>query len=145
MLSSSLHSSVGLLFTSEASVQRQLSKGARVARVGIMKMHMGELSQDDGDVQEDTMRHRATWGKGEGVAVVQSLSRVSFFVTPRTVARQAPLAMGFPRQEYTGAGGHFLLQGIFPTQRLTWSLSYWQVNSLPLSHQRSPQSLLIPV
>ena len=28
------------------------------------------------------------------------LSRVQLFVTPWTVARQAPLSMGFPRQEY---------------------------------------------
>ena len=28
------------------------------------------------------------------------LSRVLLFVTPRTIARQAPLFMGFPRQEY---------------------------------------------
>ena len=31
---------------------------------------------------------------------VQSLSRVQLFATPRTVARQAPLSMGFSRQEY---------------------------------------------
>ena len=30
----------------------------------------------------------------------QSLSHVRLFVTPWTVARQAPLSMGFPRQEY---------------------------------------------
>ena len=30
----------------------------------------------------------------------------------------APLSMGFPRQEYTGVGGHFLLQRIFPTQEV---------------------------
>ena len=30
----------------------------------------------------------------------QSLSSVLFFCTPRTVAHQAPLSMGFPRQEY---------------------------------------------
>ena len=39
-------------------------------------------------------------------------------------------------------GSHFLLQGIFPTQR--WnpclvSLLHWQVNSLPLSQQGSPE------
>ena len=32
--------------------------------------------------------------------VVQSLSHVLLSVTPRTVACQAPLSMGFPRQEY---------------------------------------------
>ena len=35
--------------------------------------------------------------------------------TPWTGARQAPLSMGFPRQEY-GVGCHFLLQGIVPNQ-----------------------------
>ena len=29
-----------------------------------------------------------------------SLSRVQLFATPRTVAHQAPLSVGFPRQEY---------------------------------------------
>ena len=37
--------------------------------------------------------------------------------TPGTVAHQAPLSMGFSRQEYW-SGLHFLLQGIFPTQGL---------------------------
>ena len=31
---------------------------------------------------------------------VKSLSRVRLFVTPWTVAYQAPLSMGFSRQEY---------------------------------------------
>ena len=39
------------------------------------------------------------------------------FVTPQTVAHQAPLSMGFSRQEYC-SGLHFLLQGIFSTQGL---------------------------
>ena len=38
----------------------------------------------------------------------------------------------------TGVGCHFLLQGIFLTQGSNLSLLYWQVDSLPLSHQRSP-------
>ena len=37
------------------------------------------------------------------------------FVTPLTVAHQAPLSMGFSRREYW-KGCHFLLQGIFLTQ-----------------------------
>ena len=36
----------------------------------------------------------------------------------------------------TGVGCHFLLQGIFPTQGLNSYLLHWQVDSLPLSHQR---------
>ena len=33
-------------------------------------------------------------------AAVESLSCVQLFATSRTVALQAPLSMGFPRQEY---------------------------------------------
>ena len=43
------------------------------------------------------------WGLGLGTcvrAVTQSLSWVWLFATPGTVAPQAPLAMGFPKQEY---------------------------------------------
>jgi len=32
--------------------------------------------------------------------VAQRLSHVWLFVTPLTIARQAPLSVGFPRQEY---------------------------------------------
>ena len=34
------------------------------------------------------------------VSEVKSLSRVQFFVTPWTIAYQAPLSTGFSRQEY---------------------------------------------
>ena len=46
---------------------------------------------------------------------IQSLSHVRPFVTPWTVAHQAPLSMGFPSKN-TGVGCHFLLQGTFLTQ-----------------------------
>ena len=58
-------------------------------------------------------------------------------LTPWTVALQAPLLMGFPRQEHW-SGCHFFLQGIFPTQGLNLSLLHWQADSLPLSPQGSP-------
>ena len=38
------------------------------------------------------------------------LSRVRLFVTPWTAALQAPLSMGFSRQEYCSVGCHFLLR-----------------------------------
>ena len=44
----------------------------------------------------------------------QSFSRVHLFVIPRTVAHQAVLSMGFPRQEYQSRF-LFLLQGNFPS------------------------------
>ena len=42
-----------------------------------------------------------------------------------------------------GVDCHFLLQGIFLTQGLNWSLLWllhWQVDSLPLSHHGSPRN-----
>ena len=71
------------------------------------------------------------------VLVVQSLSHVQLFVTPWTVARQAPLPMGFPGKN-TGVGCHFLLQGIFLTQGSNPHLLHCQVDSFSLSHQESP-------
>ena len=55
---------------------------------------------------------------------------------------QAPLSMGFPRQEYCSelpfsSPGYLLNPGIEPT-------SPWQVGSLPLSHQGNPW-LAIPL
>ena len=44
-----------------------------------------------------------------------------YLVTLWTVACQVPPSMGLSRQEYL-SGGHFLLQGIFLTQRLNPSL-----------------------
>ena len=46
------------------------------------------------------------WVKSES----ESLSRVWLFATPRTIVCQAPLSMGFSRQEYW-SGLHSLLQG----------------------------------
>ena len=37
----------------------------------------------------------------------------------------------------TGVGSHFLLQGIFPTQRLNQHLLHWQIDSLLLSYRGS--------
>ena len=50
-------------------------------------------------------------------------SCVQLFGTPQTVAHQAPLSMGFPKQEHW-TGCHFLLQGIFLTQGLNLSLKH---------------------
>ena len=55
---------------------------------------------------------------------------------PWTVAHQAPLSMGFPRQEYW-SGLPFPSPGDLPDPRIKLTLD-WQVDSLPLSHLRSP-------
>ena len=38
---------------------------------------------------------------------------------------------------------HFLLQGIFPTQRLQPHLLHWLADSLPLSHQGNPRVYVV--
>ena len=55
------------------------------------------------------------------LVVLVLVARVRLFSTPQTVAHQAPLSMGFSRQEY-GVGCHFLVQGILPTQGLNPAL-----------------------
>ena len=68
----------------------------------------------------------------------QSLSRVQLFVTPWTIAHQAPLSMGFFSGKNIGVCCRFLLQGIFPTQGSKPHLQDWQANSLPLALPGKP-------
>ena len=68
-------------------------------------------------------------------AGAQLLSHVQLFVTLWTVACQAPLSMGFSRQEYW-SGLSFPPPGIFQTQGSNSGLLHllhWQVDSSPLS------------
>ena len=62
------------------------------------------------------------------------LSRVQLFATPWTVAHQSPLSMESSRQEYW-SGLPFLLQEIFPTQRLNPGLLHCRQILYRLSHQ----------
>ena len=62
----------------------------------------------------------------------RSFSRVRLFAIPWTVACQAPLSMGFSRQEYW-SGLPFPPLGIFPTQGSNphvLCFLYWQADSL---------------
>ena len=75
--------------------------------------------------------------------VLSLFSRVQLFATLGTVAHQAPLSMGFSRQEYW-SGLPFLPTGIFPTQGLNLHLLHllhWQVDSLPLVPAGKPSAL----
>ena len=74
-----------------------------------------------------------------------SCSVVSDSATPRTVAQQASLSMGFSRQEYW-SGLPFRPPRDLPNPGTeTPESSAWQASSLPLSHQGSPQiSLYFP-
>ena len=56
------------------------------------------------------------------------------------LACQAPLSIGFPRQEYC-IGLQFPAPGIFPTQGPNQCLLHWQEDSLPLSYQGSTPCL----
>ena len=69
-----------------------------------------------------------------------SLSPVQLFGTPQTVALQAPLSVGFSKQEYC-SGLPFPPLGDLPNPGIeTVSLvsPHGQVDSLPLSHLGSP-------
>ena len=61
---------------------------------------------------------------------VQSLSRVRLFATPWTVAHQAPLSMGFPRQEYW-SGFPFPSPGHLPDTGIELGSSALEADSLP--------------
>ena len=82
-------------------------------------------------------RHKwslSSWCSNSPAAAAKSLSCVRLCATSWTVAHQAPLSVGFSRQN-TGAGCHFLLQEISLTQGLNLyllCLLHWHVGSLPL-------------
>ena len=58
-------------------------------------------------------------------------------VTPQTVAHQGPLSIGFPRQEYW-SGLPFLPPGDLSNPGVEPKSPASQADSLPLSHQESP-------
>ena len=63
------------------------------------------------------------------------------FVTSGTIARQAPLSIGFPRCEYW-SGWPFHSPGDLPNPQSKPTCPALQVDSLPLSHRGSPLSSL---
>ena len=69
----------------------------------------------------------------------QSLSRVWLFVTPWTGARQAPLSLGFPKQEYW-SGLPFPSPGHLPNPGIKHGSPTLRVYSLPPEPPRKPNS-----
>ena len=59
------------------------------------------------------------------------------FVTAWTAAPQAPLSMGFPRQEYWSRLSFSPLRHL-PNSRIELMSFYWKADSLLLSHLGSP-------
>ena len=95
--------------------------GSNHGRLSLLPSHNRQPQRSAGETCDSVAsrcraaceQHPGSWG---GVIIVLwLLSRVQLFVTLWTVARQAPLSIGFPRKN-TGGGCRFLLQGIFPTQ-----------------------------
>ena len=78
------------------------------------------------------------------------LSYVWLFVTPWTVDCQAPLSMGFPRQEYWSRLP-FFLQGIFPMDwtRVScigrWIPYHWATWEIPFSSLGNLTILTLPI
>ena len=70
------------------------------------------------------------------MCVCYSLSHAGLFATPWTVTYQAPLSMGFPRQEYWN-GLPFPSPGIFPSQESNPSLLHCRQILYQLNHQGS--------
>ena len=75
------------------------------------------------------------------LCIVLSCSVMSDSANPRTIACQAPLSLGFSRQEYWSC--HALLQGTFPTQGSNPCLPHCRQILFCLSHQGSPNSALL--
>ena len=75
---------------------------------------------------------------------VYTKSCLTVFVTPWTVAHQAPLSMRLPKQEYL-SGLPFPPPGDFPDSVMESRFPALQADSLPLSHLGSPDSLQDPI
>ena len=85
-----------------------------------------------------------SWTHREQVrmCVLSRFSHVQLLETLWTTGRQAPLSVGFSRQEHWSGLIHALPQGIFPTQGLNphlLGLQHWQAGSLPLARPGKPQ------
>ena len=83
------------------------------------------------------------------MSVLSHFSRVQLFVTPWTVALQAPLFMGFSRKEYCSELP-FPPLGDLPNPRIkpvSPRAPALQADSLPLSYQGSPDNdnVLLPL
>ena len=72
-----------------------------------------------------------------GCICAEQLSHVRLFVTPQTIASQAPVSMGFPRQGYW-SGLPYPSPGDLWAQGSNLRLLHWQADSLLLCHLGSP-------
>ncbi len=73
------------------------------------------------------------------IVKVKLLSRVRLFATPWTVAHQAPLSMGFSRQEYW-SGLPFPTPGDLPNPGIKPGSPAWLADPLPAEPQGKPKN-----
>ena len=96
---------------------------------------MGMCQKDPGAVWMGSHWSNMRWSEYQLNNGAQSLSHIWLFAT-WTVAHQAPLSMGFPRQEYWSElpfpPAEDLPEPVIKLGLLP--LLHWQANSLPLSH-----------
>ena len=111
------------MYSSILSIREQTANGA------CTKLELG--NQD--------FKQRSTSSYYRGCLCVSLLSRV-WLSTLWTVASQAPLSMGFSRQD-SGVGCHAILQRIFPIQGMNPGLPHCKWILYCLSHQGSPRVL----
>ena len=106
-----------------------------------------ELSVPPPDLEKRDKEERGRWKFNHQWPIIQlimpvcvcpSLSRVCLFVTPRTVAHQAPLSMDFSRQEYW-SGLPFPSPGDLPNSGTEPGSAALQADSLPSEPPRQPQ------
>ena len=97
------------------------------------------LGENSVEVQEAGTESRYREGRGVLKALkCELLSRVRLFMTPWTIACQAPLSMGFSRQEYWSQLP-FPSPGDLPDPGIEPVSPTLKADSLPLSHWGSPK------
>ena len=112
----------------------------------------GGRPKTKGRARENKDKERRSWDCGIGsetvfgvqCVCVCTLRPVRLFVTPWTVACQAPPSMEFSRQEYR-IGFHFFLQGIFPHAGIEPRSPALQADSLPSCVLFTPRVEFTPV
>ena len=88
--------------------------------------------------QLNTSSQLASFPESEKVKV-KLLSRVQFFVTPWTVAHQAPLSMGFSQEYWRGLP--FPLPGVLPDPGLEPGSPALQADALPSEPPGKPKQV----
>ena len=88
--------------------------------------------------EKNTPQSEEGWNEQSEIESVSHSVVSDFFPPTLTVARQAPLSMGFSRQGYW-SGLPFPSPGDLPNPDIEPGSSALQVDSLPLSHQGSPE------